>query len=238
VSWPAYCRQVYKSMEGHKNNIKNRMKAGHTGNMNEEIANSISHGIGAGLSVAALSILVVMASRHGDAWRVVSFSIYGSTLIILYLASTFYHLLTNSSAKRVFHIFDHSAIFLLIAGSYTPFCLVTIRGGWGWTIFGIVWGVAIFGIVFKAFFTGRFNIVSTILYLVMSWIAVIAIKPLLENLPATGFIWLGLGGACYMAGILFYAWKKLPFGHFIWHLFVLGGSIFHFFGILFYVLPM
>ena len=214
------------------------MNSVQTESLKEEIANSISHGVGAGLSIAALSILIVMAARHGDAWRIVSFSIYGSTLVLLYLASTFYHIFSNSSVRRVFHVFDHSAIFLLIAGSYTPFCLVTIRGGWGWSIFGIVWGIAVLGIVFKAFFTGRFNIVSTILYLLMGWIIVIAIKPLLGSLPAGGFIWLGLGGGCYTAGIIFFAWKKLPFGHFIWHLFVLGGSILHFFGILLYVLPM
>lgn len=206
--------------------------------LKEEIANSISHGIGAGLSIAALSILVAMAGLYGDAWRVVSFSIYGSTLILLYLASTFYHSFTNPTAKWVFHVFDHSAIYLLIAGSYTPYCLVTMRGGWGWSIFGVVWGIAIFGIVFKALFTGRFNVVSTILYVMMGWIIVIAIRPLLVNLPTGGFIWLVLGGACYTAGILFFAWQKLPFSHFIWHLFVLAGSILHFFGILFYVLPM
>lgn len=204
----------------------------------EEIANSITHGIGAALSIAALSILVVFAGLRGDAWRVVSFSIYGATLVLLYLASTFYHVFSNPRVKRVFHVFDHSAIFLLIAGSYTPFCLVTIRGGWGWSLFGVVWGIAIFGIVFKAFFTGRYNVVSTVLYIAMGWIAVIAIKPLVSQLPPGAFAWILLGGLSYTVGVIFYAWERLPYGHAIWHLFVLGGSTLHFFAVLFYVLPM
>ncbi len=204
----------------------------------EEIANSITHGIGAALSIAALSILVVFAGLRGDAWRVVSFSIYGSTLVLLYLASTFYHVFSNPRVKRVFHVFDHSAIFLLIAGSYTPFCLVTIRGGWGWSLFGVVWGIAIFGIVFKAFSTGRYNFVSTALYIAMGWIAVIAIKPLVAQLPPGAFAWILLGGLSYTLGVIFYAWERLPYGHAIWHLFVLGGSTLHFFAVLFYVLPM
>ncbi len=204
----------------------------------EEIASTITHGIGAALSIAALSVLVVFAGLRGDAWRVVSFSIYGATLVLLYLASTFYHFFSNPRVKRVFHIFDHSAIYLLIAGSYTPFCLVTIRGGWGWSIFGVVWGIALFGIMFKAFFTGRYNFVSTALYLVMGWIIVIAIKPLVVYLPAGAFPWLILGGLSYTAGVVFYAWERLPYGHAIWHLFVLAGSTLHFFAILLYVLPM
>ena len=204
----------------------------------EEIANSITHGIGAALSIAALSVLVVFAGLRGDAWRVVSFAIYGATLVLLYLASTFYHVFPNPRVKRVFHVFDHSAIFLLIAGSYTPFCLVTIRGGWGWSLFGVVWGIAIFGIVFKAFFTGRYNFVSTALYIAMGWIAVIAIRPLVAQLPTGAFAWILLGGLSYTVGVVFYAWERLPYGHAIWHLFVLGGSTLHFFAVLFYVLPM
>ncbi|MBN2079314.1 MAG: hemolysin III family protein [Spirochaetes bacterium] len=204
----------------------------------EEIANSITHGIGAALSIAALSVLVVFAGLRGDAWRVVSVSIYGATLVLLYLASTFYHVFSNPRVKRVFHVFDHSAIFLLIAGSYTPFCLVTIRGGWGWSLFGVVWGIAIFGIVFKAFSTGRYNFVSTVLYIAMGWIAVIAIKPLVSRLPTGAFAWILLGGLSYTVGVIFYAWERLPYSHAIWHLFVLGGSTLHFFAVLFYVLPM
>lgn len=209
-----------------------------TESRNEEVASGITHGIGAALSVAALSVLVVFASLWGDAWRVVSFSIYGSTLILLYLSSAFYHSFKNENIKRIFQVFDHSAIFLLIAGTYTPFTLVTIRGGWGWSIFGVVWGIAIAGIVFKIFNTGRYNFVSTIMYISMGWLVIIAIKPIVSNLPAGGLVWLFLGGGCYTLGVIFYLWEKLPFSHAIWHLFVLGGSICHFFGILFYVLPM
>ena len=206
--------------------------------MGEEIANSITHGIGACLSIAALSILVTLAGIRGDAWRVLSFSIYGATLVLLYLASTFYHVFTHPGTKRIFQVLDHSAIYLLIAGTYTPFCLVTLRGGWGWSIFGVVWGIAILGITFKAFYTGRFGILSTVLYIVMGWIVVVAVKPIIDRLPIGGLVWLLLGGISYTGGIVFYAWEKLPFSHTIWHIFVLGGSVLHFFGILYYVLPM
>ncbi len=205
---------------------------------NEEIANSITHGIGALLSIGGMTVLVVFASLWGDVWRVVSLSIYGTTLIILYLSSTLYHFFSNPGVKNVFQIFDHSAIFLLIAGTYTPFTLVTIRGGWGWSIFGVIWGIAVIGIVLKTFYTGRFNLVSTILYIVMGWLVVIAIKPIVNNLPGGGIAWLFIGGCCYTFGVIFYAWEKLPYNHAVWHLFVLAGSIAHFFAILLYVLPM
>ncbi len=203
----------------------------------EEIASGIIHAVGTILSVSGLGVLLVLAIRQGDAWKLASFIIYGATLVLLYLASTIYHLSRKPGAKRVFHIFDHAAIYLLIAGTYTPFCVVTLRGSWGWSILGIVWGIAVLGIVFKAFFTGRFKVFSTALYLAMGWIAVIALKPLLENLPIGGFKWIVLGGACYTFGVIFFAWRRLHYSHPIWHLFVLAGSIFHFFAVLFYVLP-
>jgi len=210
----------------------------HIETVQEEIANSITHGVGALLSVSAMSILVVLAYQRGDPWRMVSFSIYGATLVIMYLSSTFYHAFPFSGVKRVFKILDHAAIFLLIAGSYTPFCLVTLRGAWGWSIFGVVWGIALFGIVFKAIFPVRFRFTTTVLYLFMGLIIVIAVKPLLANLPRGGLTWIAMGGASYVCGIAFYLWDSLPFSHTVWHLFVLGGSALHFFGILFYVLPM
>lgn len=208
----------------------------HKQTLKEEIANSITHGIGAVLSIAGLSILVVMASLHGDAWQIVSFSIFGATLVLLYLASTFYHAFQGPRVKKVFHILDHSAIYLLIAGTYTPFALVSLRGPWGWTLFGIMWGLATVGIVFKAFFVGRYGVVSTAIYIIMGWFIIIAIKPAINAIPTGGLIWLLIGGLSYTLGVIFYAWKKLPFHHSIWHLFVLGGSICHFFGVLFYVL--
>ena len=173
-----------------------------------------------------------------DVWRVVSFSIYGATLIILYLMSTLYHSFTNPTLKRIFHLLDHSAIFLLIAGTYTPFTLVSLRGGWGWTLFGLIWACAIAGITFKVFFLDKLRVVSVFFYVGMGWLAMIAIDPLLEVIPFSGFIWLALGGLSYTLGVVFYLWKKLPYSHTIWHLFVLAGSIFHFLCVLWYVLPM
>lgn len=199
----------------------------------EELANSISHGIGFLLGIACLVILVVFSALRHSAWEVVSCSIYGTTFILLYLASTLYHAVTNPKAKRILKVFDHSAIYLLIAGTYTPYMLVPLRGTLGWSIFGVIWGCAIAGIVLKAFFTGRFKIISTLTYLAMGWLVVGTIKPLLNELGASGVIWLGAGGLCYTLGIGFYAWKSQKWTHAIWHLFVLAGSLCHFFGILF-----
>lgn len=203
--------------------------------LGEEIANSITHGIGAALSIAALVLLVVFAALRGDAWRVVSFSIFGSSLFILYLTSTLYHSFTNQRVKRIFRVLDHSMIFILIAGSYTPITLTVLRGPWGWTLFGLIWGLAIFGIVMKIAFFDRFNALSVVLYILMGWLAVIALKPLLSVAPLGLMIWMGIGGLSYTLGVIFYAWERLPFNHAIWHLFVLGGSISHFFGMLFHL---
>lgn len=206
--------------------------------LGEEIANAITHGVGTLLAIAALVILIVYASIYGDARHVVSLTIYGSTLVILYLTSTLYHSFPQPKVKYVFKILDHSAIYLLIAGTYTPFTLITLQGTTGWTIFGIVWGLAFIGILFKAFFVKRFQVVSTICYIVMGWIIIVAIKPLIENLPMNGVIWLVVGGLLYTLGAVFYLWERLRYNHAIWHLFVLGGSVAHFFSIFFYVLPL
>lgn len=203
----------------------------------EEIANAITHGLGAALGIAALVILVVLAARQNDTWRIVSFSIYGTTLILLYLASTLYHAIQHPGAKRVFKILDHSSIFLLIAGTYTPFLLISIRGGWGWSLFGIIWGLAIVGIVFKAIFIQKMKKLSLLIYILMGWLIVIVMKPMLNSVPKEGILWLAGGGLLYTGGVVFYANKSIKFGHAIWHLFVLGGSICHFFAILFAVLP-
>ena len=206
--------------------------------LNEEIANSITHGIGLALSIAALSVLVSFAGLFGDVWRVVSFSIFGAMLVLLYLASTLYHSFQSPRVKHLFHIFDRAAIFLLIAGTYTPFTLVNLRGPLGWTAFGIIWGLAICGVVFTLFFVDRYNFVSVIVYVGMGWLVIFAVKPLFAAVELGGILWLGAGGLFYTAGVIFYAWKSLPFHHSIWHLFVLGGSLCHFFSIFFYVLPM
>lgn len=202
----------------------------------EEIANSITHGIGAALSLAGLIVLIILAAQRGTAWHIVSFSVYGASLFALYMASTLYHAIQKIKIKRVLYVLDQIAIYLLIAGTYTPFTLITLRGGWGWSIFGVIWGLAIAGITLRLFFQTK-DWVSTIIYVVMAWVIIIAIKPLLSNLSVGGLIWLGIGSLSYMLGIIFFLWKKIPHHHAIWHLFVLGGSIGHFVSILCYTLP-
>lgn len=206
--------------------------------LGEEIANSVTHGVGAALSVAGLILLVVLSANDGDVWRVVSFSVYGSTLVILYLASTLYHGFQNPRVKRVFRVFDHASIYLLIAGSYTPVLLVSMRGAWGWSLFGVVWGLALLGVAFKVIFIGRYEVLATVAFVLMGWLVVIAFKEMLVRVPPGGIALLIAGGLVYTLGVIFYAWEKLPFNHAIWHLFVLGGSICHFFAVLFYILPM
>ncbi|MFT3784329.1 MAG: hemolysin III family protein [Nibricoccus sp.] len=203
----------------------------------EEIANSITHGIGVLLSVAALALLVTIAVSHGDAWSVTSGAIYGSTLIIAYTASTIYHSLRSERAKRFFRKLDHAGIFLLIAGTYTPFLLVSLRGPWGWSLFGVIWGLCVAGIIMKFFLAGRFRVISTLIYIFMGWMIAIAFRPLLSALPAAGVWLLVAGGICYTGGTVFYLWKSLRYHHAIWHLFVLAGSICHFFSVLNYVMP-
>jgi len=204
----------------------------------EEFAHALTHGIGALLSIAGLVMLIVLASLYGTVWHIVSCAIYGATMITLYTASTLYHTVTSPTWKFRMRIFDHASIFLLIAGTYTPFMLVNLRGPWGWSIFGVVWGLAVVGLVFKLFFTGRFGIVSTVVYILMGWMALIAIKPMLELIPPGG-LWLILaGGLAYTGGVVFYAMKKLPYHHAIWHVFVLCGSVCHFLAVLWYVLPV
>lgn len=198
----------------------------------EELMNSITHGIGACLSVAALVILIVFSVLKGSAWHVVSFTIYGTTLVILYLESTLYHSFTNKRVKYLFRKFDHMSIFLLIAGTYTPFCLTILRDGVGWIIFGIVWGCTVFGIVLKAFFVGSREILSTFLYIMMGWLIMIAIKPLYYSMSFNGFLFLVLGGVLYTLGAFFFIKEKIVFNHAIWHLFVMAGSTFHFFSVM------
>lgn len=198
--------------------------------LGEEIANSITHGVGAALSVAGLVVMVVVAALRGTSSHVVACAVYGASLVLLYLCSTLYHALTNGRAKRLFRILDHSSIYVLIAGTYTPFTLVTLRGAWGWALFGVVWTLAVMGIVFKCFFTGRLHILSTAVYILMGWIAVVATRPLLQTLPWQGFLWLLAGGLFYTAGVAFFAWRR-KYSHTIWHLFVLAGSVCHFFAV-------
>jgi len=217
------------------NNLRKESYSLKTQTLGEEITNSITHSIGIGLSIAALVILLVLASRRGDVWRIVSFSIYGASLILLYMSSTLYHSFVNPKIKKIFRIIDHSAIYLLIAGTYTPVTLTLMRGAWGWTLFGLAWGMAIGGIIITALLLDKLKSLLVLSYVAMGLLVVIALKPMMQMVPRGMIIWLFIGGACYLLGIIFYLWKRLPYHHPIWHIFVLGGSISHFLGILFYL---
>ncbi len=203
----------------------------------EEIANAITHGIGAALSLVGLTLLVVWAALSGDTWRIVAVSIYGGTLVFLYLASTLYHAIQHFATKRIFHILDHVGIALLIAGTYTPIILIQMRDFYGWLFFGLIWGLAVTGASIKAFFTSRFVRISTATYVAMGWLAVLLVKPMLTTMGSAGMIWMVAGGLSYSLGVIPFLWHRLPFNHAIWHLFVIGGSVCHFVAIFRYVLP-
>jgi hemolysin III len=204
----------------------------------EELANSITHGIGIVFAIGALVIMDVFAALFGDAWHIVSCTIFGATLIILYTASTLYHSIPIPKTKMLLRLIDHSAIFLLIAGTYTPFTLVNLRGPWGWSIFGAVWGIALLGVIFQVFLLRRWPLFSVGLYVGMGLIILVAIKPLGATLSPSGLKLLVAGGLAYIVGLIFYGWKRLPYSHAVWHLFVLAGSALHFFSVLFYVIPV
>jgi hemolysin III len=198
----------------------------------EEVFNSVTHGVGALLSVAGLVVLVVSSVTHGTVWHVVGSAVFGSSLICLYTFSTIYHSVTNPRIKQVFARLDHVAIFLLIAGTYTPFVLTTLRGPLGWTIFGVIWTLALIGMIIRSIYLGRFRKFMVVLYLLMGWIIVIAIVPMTRVLPTLSLMCLLSGGLCYTVGVIFYAWRQLKYSHGIWHLFVMAGSTFHFFAVL------
>jgi hemolysin III len=200
----------------------------------EEIANAVSHGVGFVAALAAAPILIAQAARQEGAAPIVGASVFATTMLLLYLASTLYHALPHSRAKRVFRIIEHSAIFLLIAGTYTPFTLGVLHGPWGSTLLGLVWGLAVLGILLKIVGGVRYPILSTAVYIAMGWLVVIAIRPLSLRVPTAGLVWLVLGGVAYTAGVPFFATRRLPFGHFVWHLFVLAGTVCHFFAVLWY----
>jgi len=203
----------------------------------EEKINIISHAIGFILSIVAFVLLVTHANLHGDVWHIVSFSIFGASLIILYAASTFYHSAKKPELRNRLKIIDHASIYILIAGTYTPFTLVTLNGTIGWVIFGTSWGLALTGIILKLFFTGKYNLISTIMYVLMGWVIIFAIKPLINNLPLEGLLWLFAGGISYTIGAALYSIKKIKLNHAVFHMFVLIGSFCHFMSVFFYVLP-
>jgi hemolysin III len=203
----------------------------------EEQANSLSHALGLGLSVAGLALLVIFAARRGDAWVLVSTALFGATLVLLYAASTLYHAARSDRHKIRLRRLDHAAIFLLIAGTYTPFLLISLRGPWGWSLFGVIWGLALLGTLMKVWWTGRFRGLSTALYIAMGWIVVIAANPLLEHVPRGSLGLLLAGGLCYTGGTVFYLWRRLPYHHAIWHLWVLAGSACHWAAVFFFLIP-
>ena len=204
--------------------------------LSEEKVNIITHAIGLLLSIAALVLLIIHASSNGSARHIVSFTIFGASMILLYSASTLYHYSQTPNIRRKLNILDHASIYVLIAGTYTPFTLVTLKGALGWTIFGITWGIALIGIFLKLFYTGKYDKISTIAYVAMGWIIIFAVKPLIENLPLNGLYWLLAGGVFYTIGAILYSIKKIKFNHAIFHIFVLLGSFSHFMAIYFYVL--
>jgi hemolysin III len=203
----------------------------------EEIANWATHGVGLALSVVGLSVLIVFASLRGDAWHVVSFTVFGLTLLTLYTVSTLYHARRNERAKMFFQKLDHAAIFLLIAGTYTPFLLTNLRGPWGWSLFGVIWGLCGAGAVFKLFYGQRYRLVTTLAYLFLGWLIIVAAKPMIASVPDGGLWLLLAGGLCYTVGVIFYAWRQLRYHHAVWHTFVLGGSTCHFLAVLLFLLP-
>jgi len=203
----------------------------------EEKINIISHAFGFISSIVAMILLVTHANLHGDVRHIVSFSIFGASLIILYAVSTFYHSAQKSESRIRLRVVDHASIYILIAGTYTPFTLVTLHGKIGWVIFGISWGLAITGMILKLFFTGKYNLISSIMYVLIGWIIVFALKPLINNLPLEGLLWLFAGGISYTIGAILYSIKKIKFNHAIFHTFVLFGSFCHFMTVFFYVLP-
>ena len=205
--------------------------------LSERLFNTITHGIGFVLSIVALVLMVVYASYNSDAWSIVGVSIFGSTLILLYMSSTLYHAFSNGRVKQIFKTLDQSFIYLLIAGTYTPVLLITLRNTLGWTVFGLVWAMAIGGITHRIFFFDKLKKLSLVSYILMGWLSLIVFKSLLNAAPAELVVWLLIGGAFYTGGIIFYSWEKLPFNHAIWHLFVLGGSFSHFIGIYIYLIP-
>jgi hemolysin III len=204
---------------------------------NEEIASSVIHGVGVVLSLAGLTALVIYASRYGSAKHIVGCVVFGVTLVFLYTSSTLYHSVRSARLKHIFGVIDHSCIYLLIAGTYTPFTLVTLEGPVGWSLFGIVWGLAAAGIVFQIFFVHRSKILATLAYIGMGWLVIFAIKPLINAMPVGGLILVTAGGVAYTLGAVFYLLKKMPYNHAVWHVFVLAGSALHYFAVMRYVVP-
>ncbi|WP_430786252.1 PAQR family membrane homeostasis protein TrhA [Virgibacillus flavescens] len=208
----------------------------HTFTREEEIVHAITHGIGALLSIVALVLLISYASVADNAWNLITVIVFGITMLFMYISSTVMHILLDGKWKDIFQIFDHSSIYLFIAGTYTPLLLSVIGGKLGWILFGIIWGMAIIGVIFKIFFVEKFVVISTLMYILMGWIIVFAWDPLIQSLNESGVLLLIIGGVFYTVGAIFYVWRGFPYHHAVWHLFVLAGSTFHFLTIFYYVI--
>ncbi|GGD35958.1 PAQR family membrane homeostasis protein TrhA [Pseudoxanthomonas indica] len=208
--------------------LRNRKRADHLVDIRDEIASAVTHGLGAAAALAGGAVLITLAAIHGDGWQLGASIVFGVTLLLLYTASTLYHAIQHPVAKGRLKVFDHCAIYLLIAGSYTPFTLIGLRGAWGYSLFAAIWTIAIAGVIFKLFYTGRFKLLSTIIYIVMGWLVIVAIKPLLTSLDAWTLGWLLAGGVFYTLGTYFYHRESIRYSHAIWHLFVIAGSVCHY----------
>ena len=208
--------------------LRNRQRADHLLDLRDEIASALTHGFGAAAALAGGAVLITLAAIHGDAWQLGASIVFGVTLLLLYLASTLYHSIQHPVAKGRLKVFDHCAIYLLIAGTYTPFTLIGLRGPWGWGLFAAIWTLALAGVVFKLYYTGRFKKLSTLIYIAMGWLVLVAIKPMLSSLDAWTLGWLLAGGLFYTLGTYFYHRESIPYAHAIWHLFCIGGSVCHY----------
>ena len=208
----------------------------HAASFREEVANALTHGLGAAAALAAGAVLITLVALHGDGWQLAGTIVFCVALLLLYVASTLYHAIPHPVAKARLKVFDHCAIYVLIAGTYTPFTLIGLRGAWGWSLFAVIWTLAVAGVVFKLFFTGRFKLVSTLIYIAMGWLVLVAIVPMTRALDAWALGWLFAGGLAYTAGTFFYMSRRIPYAHTIWHAFVIGGSTCHFLAVAGHVL--
>lgn len=208
----------------------------HTASFREEVANALTHGLGAVAALGAGAVLITLVALHGDGWQLAGTIVFCAALLLLYVASTLYHAIPHPVAKARLKVFDHCAIYVLIAGTYTPFTLIGLRGAWGWSLFAVIWTLAVAGVVFKLFFTGRFKLLSTLIYIAMGWLVLVAIVPMTRALDAWALGWLFAGGLAYTAGTFFYMSRRIPYAHTIWHSFVIGGSTCHFLAVAGHVL--